>query len=59
MTAGKLGDRDGARRKGEKAKQTSQISDEADTLKKVRRQTNYRECSRQFIRYFADAGHQS
>ena len=32
------------------------ISDEADSNRKMRRQTHYRGCSRQFIRYFADAG---
>ena len=35
---------------------TTNISDEADSFKKMRRQTYYRECSRQFIRYFSDAG---
>jgi len=34
------------------------ISDEADSHKKMRRQTHYRECSRHFIRYFTDAGTQ-
>jgi len=34
------------------------ISDEADSTKKMRRMTHYRECARQFIRYFTDAGRQ-
>lgn len=37
-------------------KQSAVISDEADSYKKMRRQTYYRECSRHFIRYFTDAG---
>jgi len=35
---------------------STNISDEADSFKKLRRQTYYRECSRQFVRYFSDAG---
>jgi len=35
---------------------TTNISDEADSFRKLRRQTYYRECSRHFIRYFNDAG---
>jgi len=51
--------RGGQRRKTlepESDKPKSIISDEADSYKKLRRQTHYRECSRHFIRYFTDAG---
>ena len=51
-------DRGRWRRGSEEAdgKPVKTISDEADSVKKMRRQTNYRECSRHFIRYFSDAG---
>jgi len=44
------------RRRSETETPVTTISDEADSLKKIRRQTHYRECSRHFIRYFTDAG---
>ena len=48
--------RETKRRKSEADAAATNITDEADSLKKIRRQAHYRECSRHFIRYFADAG---
>ena len=48
--------RDMQQRRPSAEKQPVVITDEADTYKKMRRQSHYRECARQFIRYFTDSG---
>jgi len=57
-SAGAVGDRGAVKRKGDSSEfsSTQHITDEADSYKKLRRQTQYRECSRRYIRYFTDEG---